>query len=145
MSRLLLEIFMKYRTVLYSTEYYCVVQDIIDSVQYAGAVFQIWQIKSHQIMVLDRIRVALANERTEIGNQGRLLFGGGGLQYPFKAPVIANCDEEDAATCRIEGSRFEIELEAMEVVIGHPTKKDPAGEHEILFDGANAVVGVSQG
>src|SRR6266699_5814604 len=32
LSRLLLEIFMKYRTVLYSTEYYCVVQDIIVSV-----------------------------------------------------------------------------------------------------------------
>ena len=103
------------------------------------------QIKSHQVVVLDRIRVALANKRTEVGNQGRLLCRGGGLQHLFKAPVIANGDEEDAASCRIEGGCFEIELQAMQVVIGHPTKEDPSGAHEVLFDGANAVVGVSQG
>ena len=84
--------------------------------EYAGAVFQVGQIESHQIVVLDRIRVTLANKRTERGNQGRLLCRGSGFQHLFKAPVIANGDEEDAASCRIEGGRFEIELQAMQVV-----------------------------
>ena len=49
-------------------------------------------------MVLDRIRVKLADERAEICDQLRLLLGSRGLQNAFKAPIIAHGYQEDAAS-----------------------------------------------
>src|SRR5215469_11611300 len=42
--------------------------------EYTGAVFQERQIEAHQVVILDRIGVTLANKRTERVDQLRLFF-----------------------------------------------------------------------
>ena len=112
---------------------------------HAGAVFQKWQIKAHQVVVLDSIWIALSHKSAERVDQLRLFFRGRCFQHLFKSAVIAYGNEEDAAPRWIKGGCFEIELQAMQVVVSHPAEKDPACEHEVLFDGANTIVGVIQG
>ena len=106
--------------------------------------FQKWQIKAHQVVVLDGIGIELSNECTEYVNEGRFFFGSGCFQHLFKAAVITNGDQEDAAPRWIKRGCFEIELQAVQVVIGHAAKKDPACKHEVLFDGSDTIVGVVQ-
>ncbi len=92
-----------------------------------------------------RVReVEPTNERAKVGDQRGFLFRSGGLQDSFKAAVIANRDQEDATSCRIESCRFEIEEEMVQIVVGQPAEEDPTGPHEILFYRADAVVGVTQ-
>jgi hypothetical protein len=55
-------------------------------------------------------------------------------------PAIAT--QEDAAPGRFGRGRLEVEVDLVEIVVGQPTEVDPTGEYEVLFDGANAVVGV---
>ena len=40
-----------------------------------GALLQERQIETEEVMVLDHIRVTLANKRAQVGDEARLIFG----------------------------------------------------------------------
>src|SRR5437763_3184246 len=52
--------------------------------------------------------------------------------------------QKDTATIRVECSRFEVELQAVETLINKPAKIDSTGKHEVLLDRADTVIGILQ-
>lgn len=95
-------------------------------------------------MVLDDIRVALADERAKIGDELSFLGGNQDFQDGGPALHIADSDEEDAALLGIESGRFEVKLEPMAIDVGQTAKADPARRHEALRDRADAIVSLAQ-
>ena len=71
------------------------------NLEHASAMFKERQIKSHQVVILDRIGVEAASERAEVSDEGCLLPGSRCLRIAFKAPIVAHGYQEDAAACRI--------------------------------------------
>src|SRR5713226_3351785 len=91
-------------------------------------------------MVFDHIRVALTNKRAQVGNKARLIFGPGSIQRGCQSATISNSDHEDTPTMRVKRGGFKIELQTVEVFVAQTPEIDAPARHEVLFDGANAVI-----
>ncbi len=95
-------------TLLHGSALYCLVQNIIVSAQHGGPLLQKGQIKAKQVVVLDHIRVALADQRTEIADQACLIFRCRGIKRGGKATTIANGNHENAPAMWVKRGRLQV-------------------------------------
>ena len=98
------------------------------------------QIEPKQVVILNNIGVALADQRTQIGDQ-RCFVGGGGRFKNGRQPLcIAHGDQENTPALGTQRGRFKIELEAVEIGICEVAKVDPAGRHQVLLNWPDPVI-----
>src|SRR5437763_1245205 len=105
-----------------------------------GALLQERQIETEEVMVLDHIRVTLANKRAQVGDEARLIFGPRSIEGGRQPATIAYGNHEDTPAMGVKGGCFKVELQPVQVLVAQTPEIDAPARHEVLFYGANSVV-----
>ncbi len=95
-------------------------------------------------MVFETIGVAIMNNLAKLCDHCCFVIGTGGFECRGEPTAITKSNEEDTSTVGIKRGGFQIELKAMQILKSEPQKIDPAGLHEVLFDGTNLIIALRE-
>ncbi len=98
------------------------------------------QVEAEEVVVLDDVGIARADEGAEIGDEGGLVGDGGGLQEHLQATAVAHRHEEDAPLRGRERGRLQVDLQPVQIVVGQAAEVEAASRHQVLLDGTDGVV-----
>ncbi len=108
--------------------------------QKARALVQEGQIETKQVMILDHIGVALADQRAEISDQIGFVAWVRRFKNGGQPARITHGHQEDPPAPRAQRGRFEIELKPVQIAIREVAKVGSPGRHQVLLDRADPVV-----